>query len=76
VGKSWLGSAEVVIRQICGLNDITPGHERVTISPSICDTFVCIAVFSKVNKERNSLVVDAEVKAIISENANEKDVVI
>jgi hypothetical protein len=32
--------------------------------------------FDKANREQNSLVVDAEVKAIMSENANEEDVVI
>jgi hypothetical protein len=55
---------------------LTSGHEWLTISPLLYCTFVGLAVFSKAYKEQNSLAVDAEVKAIISENANENDVMI
>jgi hypothetical protein len=74
-GKSWLGLAEDVIRKVCGLPDITPGHEWVKIPPSLYSPFVCIIMFSKANEEQDSLAVDAKAKAIISDNANEEDVV-
>jgi hypothetical protein len=64
--KSWLGRTEVVIKQVCGLHDITPGHEWVTIPPLLCRSFFCIVVISKANKEQKLLVV------ALSENGNEE----
>jgi hypothetical protein len=45
----------------------------VTIPSSLCGTFVCIAMFSKANRKQISLIVNAEVKAIIDQNANKED---
>ena len=75
-GKSWMGQAEDCIEQVCTLEDIDPGEEWIPVPRAIATSFsVCIEL-DKECRQHNPLVVEAEVQALISENASDHDVII
>ena len=71
-----MGQAEDCIEQVCTLEDIDPGEEWIPVPRGIATSFsVCIEL-DKECRQHNPLVVEAEVQALISENASEHDVII
>jgi ribonuclease HI len=75
-GKSWLGRAADTVREVCEINNITPGEEWIPVPTLFRDTFSIVIKFDGRCKEWNPVAVDAEVRALIDDNCSEGDVVI
>ena len=75
-GKSWMGRAEDVLGQVCSLGDIELGEEWVPVPKLLNCTFSCVTTLDRTWKEKNAIVVNAEVNALISENSGDGDIMI
>ena len=75
-GKSWMGRAEDIVRQVCSLTSINPGKEWVPGPPAFNCTFSCIITLERRCREQNPAAVNAEVNALINEHADEPEVLI
>ena len=75
-GKSWMGRDEGVLGQVCSIGDIELGEEWMPVPQLLNCTFSCITTLDRKWKEKNAIVVNAEVNALISENSGDGDVLI
>ena len=75
-GKSWMGRAEDALGEVCSLGDIELGEEWMPVPQLLNCTFSCVTTLDRTWKEKNSIVVNAEVNALISENSGDGDVMI
>src|SRR5579871_4129296 len=73
-GKSWVGRAEDIIRRICEHTDIPVGEEWVSAPYKVDGKFGTIITLDRSCRERIPTAVDAEVRALIDENAEYGDV--
>lgn len=70
-GKSWVGRAEDVIKQVCGLDNINPDGGWAPV-PS---AFSCSVRLDRRSGEQSPLAVHAEVNTLFIENPNETKVI-
>src|SRR5579871_4377936 len=75
-GKSWVGRAEDIIRVICEPTNIYAGEEWVCVPDKLDVKFTTITTLGRRCREWIPTAVEAEVRALIDENAEDGDVVI